>query len=536
VGKLNNDHRDATDPKVLMNIDIIRGAVVLPHLSEIVDAFEDLNAKFPFLRVKNDWAASSEELQHKFYYCCILCNFVFQSASSTYSDVANHLLSYANELNPEHSDQIGQAHVSACVAAADWLFANHADTPIRIVCEVQLIWEPFLFLRKQSHLPYKFWRQVGGAAENAGRDVFPTVDKFFLKDVKAGEVLNDGKLTVQHIQKDTNTATVYNRDANTMQTVKIPTLLRRRSSIDISCGGRENSKEPCLPLQTKRCLSESAAQDVELPDEASSLTLIASEELGSTFLNARMMRHAAMLRQSLSSTAFAVLDLSNLVYLHPPVLAVIADAVACAPSLRTIKATGNGRVGRGLSARAVELLMASMHSSVTCLDVTDAMLHPTAARALGLCLLRSGLQQVTIGDSMSPAHIRPQEIMSSSSSSSSLSFAGAMLRSDGCTVVAAMLENDHSFTLSELVLSSNNVDDSGAEALARALKVNSSLKRLNVFGNDFEDQGGRALSLSIASSTLDSVELGKLRKGSRCTFEGCICTVLHKYRDGRIHL
>ena len=78
------------------------------------------------------------------------------------------------------------------------------------------------------------------------------------------------------------------------------------------------------------------------------------------------------------------------------------------------------------------------------------------------------------------------------------------ISNDGCREVAKFLQVDNS-TLESLHLSSNNIDDAGVEILVDSLRNNTSLKRLDLRGNDRISTQGQILLLKLVND-VSSIE------------------------------
>eukprot|EP01065_Artemidia_motanka_P009099 TRINITY_DN14642_c0_g1_i3.p2 TRINITY_DN14642_c0_g1~~TRINITY_DN14642_c0_g1_i3.p2 ORF type:complete len:320 (+),score=97.15 TRINITY_DN14642_c0_g1_i3:405-1364(+) len=161
--KMGSDHRYSGFPRAAENADVVRGAWTLGEAAALRRAFKATCKEFgPPIRVKNTFKSSFDETKG---YRCVLANFMCNTGRSwtavakesreLWAAVGGKVSSVysANGMDPEPI-------VGALSRAQDDLAAR--DSEAALIVEVQFILEPYLAMRKSTHMWYKVCR-----AENA---------------------------------------------------------------------------------------------------------------------------------------------------------------------------------------------------------------------------------------------------------------------------------------------------------------------------------------------------------------------------------
>ena len=63
-------------------------------------------------------------------------------------------------------------------------------------------------------------------------------------------------------------------------------------------------------------------------------------------------------------------------------------------------------------------------------------------------------------------------------------------------------------TLTNFLLSGNNIGPAGAESLATAFKTNTTLTNLDLLGNNLGPAGGESVATALKTNTINSGEFG----------------------------
>jgi hypothetical protein len=115
------------------------------------------------LRVKNGFQLSDQDAAKAFHYRCIMLNLPF-SAGLTFGELAaqarvEHDWNTYVEARPENPKQPWGVWRRDAQRAVSYLRSSElAEQPVRLVCECQLLLQPYLDGRKKSHLLYKVVR------------------------------------------------------------------------------------------------------------------------------------------------------------------------------------------------------------------------------------------------------------------------------------------------------------------------------------------------------------------------------------------
>jgi hypothetical protein len=125
-----------------------------------------------------------------YHYTTLLANGVVTISCTWGGAVADYLENRALNLSIEGEPSEVFRRRQDMLEAAEYLRANYAEEPVRIVCEVQFILKSFLDERKSTHGPYKVLRCHDQKPETMTLDVFPSSSEFTLEEetVAAGEM------------------------------------------------------------------------------------------------------------------------------------------------------------------------------------------------------------------------------------------------------------------------------------------------------------------------------------------------------------
>jgi hypothetical protein len=160
-GKLYADHKDEPSPKGASNADMNRCAI---HGSadEVMAAFEAASQVLgPPIRVKNNYRGEFDPETTKGYRA-ILCNYVLDAgvtwgdllpeASRTWDNLFDMFCHTCDRNNIPYFQMMYRA-------AKEWMFSPEvAETPARMVVEIQFATSEYFGMRKKTHLWYKILR------------------------------------------------------------------------------------------------------------------------------------------------------------------------------------------------------------------------------------------------------------------------------------------------------------------------------------------------------------------------------------------
>jgi hypothetical protein len=161
--KLYGDRDEEATPKGAANVDIVRNCAVFPDAASMSACLSEFTKRFPTLRMKNNYRPAFDAVKESFGYRSILCNMLYTTPTNlTWAQLAGRY-----EADREWSAvnaRLGMSYgkmmlkkVSAPIVeklgSSSW-----AQRPVRFVVETQFVLEPYMDMRKQSHLLYKIHR------------------------------------------------------------------------------------------------------------------------------------------------------------------------------------------------------------------------------------------------------------------------------------------------------------------------------------------------------------------------------------------
>ena len=197
MNKAHSDHANERKPRPACNIDISRNAVTFGSPEELAAGFEAVAARFPPLRVKNNFRPEFDAAKRSFGYRSVLVNMLYvpeskvgkavtwgqlmadmpdaawakfsaDAASSLGPGFAKRLTAWGKLLflGEGREELINYPGLESCTNEA--LMNNNRRfveslkkllaTPVRFIVETQFILTEYLEMRKSSHIWYKIFR------------------------------------------------------------------------------------------------------------------------------------------------------------------------------------------------------------------------------------------------------------------------------------------------------------------------------------------------------------------------------------------
>uniref|UniRef100_A0A6U1BTK5 Uncharacterized protein n=1 Tax=Rhizochromulina marina TaxID=1034831 RepID=A0A6U1BTK5_9STRA len=158
------DHRYQPAPRPMLNIDIVRGALVFDTVEDLLSTHRGLQDALgiPF-RVKNMFAFDQARAKDQFHYRALMVNWLYD-ANCTFGELVqrpenSELLDQFLEAAPENPNSPWerwrrQAHLAAEILRSERV----AHLPVRMVCETQSMLKGYFEGRVKMHLLYKVCR------------------------------------------------------------------------------------------------------------------------------------------------------------------------------------------------------------------------------------------------------------------------------------------------------------------------------------------------------------------------------------------
>jgi len=193
-------------PRCARNVDVLRGCIVVQSVPELQAAFSKLQSTYKIMRVKNTHDPSTDGYRG---YRSLLVNFMYEPGVTwaqlfggditfDVSDFQNMFLKKVTPIkeNENHLGNLWVDYVEAnqtspsiaslmAVQGLQNISKEHPNEPVRMVCELQLVLEPYFEGRAVSHLLFKVARCDTGAMEMV-RDFY---QEYFLKEGRLDEHL-----------------------------------------------------------------------------------------------------------------------------------------------------------------------------------------------------------------------------------------------------------------------------------------------------------------------------------------------------------
>jgi hypothetical protein len=153
--KLDCDHKDEESIRSACNIDVVRSLVVFDSGELLVEGARALEKAFGSVaRSKNGFLLSQEEASEHFHYRTFMLNPNFEPGT-TFGELA----AASKEMWQADRDERGEEERAPIEQAIAFLQSpSVAATPVRFVCEVQLVLTPHKQARDKMHLWYKIFR------------------------------------------------------------------------------------------------------------------------------------------------------------------------------------------------------------------------------------------------------------------------------------------------------------------------------------------------------------------------------------------
>jgi len=201
-----SDHGDnqIPRPRCAKNVDVLRGCIVVKTLQDLQAAYDKLQGAFEVVRVKNTHNPDTDGFRGG--YRSLLVNFAY-TPGLTWGDLFGDKITFDfREIASlftkrpvpieENETELGRLWLDVvedsgnmrrimAVQGLQSIASEHPDKPLRMIAELQLVFEPYFEGRAVSHLLFKIARCDTGAMEMV-RDFF---QEYFHKEIRNDERL-----------------------------------------------------------------------------------------------------------------------------------------------------------------------------------------------------------------------------------------------------------------------------------------------------------------------------------------------------------
>jgi len=179
--KVKTDHADAKTPRYAQNIDVVRMGVVFDEPEGLSTAAKLLMKGMEVIRTKNQFVLKEGDSRGG-YKACIM--------TMRYVDPNNNTFGKMAENNKEkwarYIEDSKERHKNYARKAVKWLSSRGlAKKEVAMACEVQLMYKPYYFYRKNVHFLYKVLRTEN--LEQFLRDFAPKTDEAVKKNKAANK-------------------------------------------------------------------------------------------------------------------------------------------------------------------------------------------------------------------------------------------------------------------------------------------------------------------------------------------------------------
>lgn len=152
--KLQSDHKDAKPPRYALNVDVVRMGVVFDTPMDLINAMKVLNKNMEIIRTKNSFVMQAGETPTGYRAC--LLNLRFQDPANA---TCKMMSENAKERWDRYLENTKDRHKNYVMKAMKWLSSRAmAKKEVAMACEIQLIYKPYYFYRKNVHFLYKVTR------------------------------------------------------------------------------------------------------------------------------------------------------------------------------------------------------------------------------------------------------------------------------------------------------------------------------------------------------------------------------------------